>query len=88
LQCQEKMDVASAKLSRIRSMLSVALKAGAEATKGELLDAIESALEGVDAADAALREGENQGVMPGRPAPADLAGNCHDQRVVPLSSRS
>lgn len=59
MQCQEKMDRASAKLSRARSALSMATKAGMEATRGELLEMIAIALEQVDAADAEFNgEGE------------------------------
>ena len=72
MQCQEKMDNASAKLSRARSALGLAMKAGMEATKGELLDTIAAALEHIECADAALMEGENRSEQPGQLAPACL----------------
>lgn len=68
--CREKMDRASAKLSRARSALSLALKAGPEASKGELLDAITAALEHVVAADETLGEEEPRIEKPGHIAPA------------------
>lgn len=80
MQCREKMDRASAKLSRARSALMLALKAGPEASKGELLDAISAALEHVDAADAALGEDEMRSVRPGPMAPAVEPG--HPRLVV------
>lgn len=72
MQCQEKMDRASAKLSRARSALSVATMAGMEATRGQLLDMIATALENIDEADIELREGENRDALPGQLAPAGL----------------
>lgn len=85
MQCQEKMDKASDKLSRARSALSMATKAGMEATRGELLDMIAAALECIDAADAAMREGENQTVQPGQLAPA---GGCGLELVQQPQSRA
>jgi hypothetical protein len=72
LQCQEKMDRASARLSRARSALSMAMKAGMEATRGEMFDAMATALEQIDEAEAELREGENRAARPGQLAPAGL----------------
>lgn len=80
MQCREKMDKASAKLSRARSALMLALKAGPEASKGELLDAISAALDHVDAADAALGEDEMRSVRPGPLAPA--GEQSHPRLVV------
>lgn len=70
MQCREKMDRASATLSRARSALSLAMKAGTEASKGELLDAIAIAFDHVSAADAALGEEETRLPKPGQAAPA------------------
>lgn len=70
MHCREIMDTASAKLSRARSALSLAMKAGPEASKGELLDAIAAAFEHVEAADAALGAEEPRAVEPGPSAPA------------------
>ena len=72
MQCQEKMDNASAKLSRAKSALSMATKAGMEATRGELLDMIATAFEQIEEADTELREGENRDALPGQLAPAGL----------------
>ncbi len=80
MQCREKMDRASAKLSRARSALTLAMKAGPEATKGELLDAVLAALEHIDAADAALGDEETRAGRPGDIAPATEAG--HPRLVV------
>lgn len=60
MQCQERMDRASAKLSRARSALRVATKAGMEATRGELLDMIAAALESIDDADSVLQDEESE----------------------------
>lgn len=73
MNCREKMDRASAKLSRARSALALAMKAGPEASKGELLDAIALALEHVTAADETLGEEEPRITKPGRLAPAVAA---------------
>lgn len=70
MHCREIMDTASARLSRARSALSLAMKAGPEASKGELLDAIAAAMEHIEAADAALGEEETREVEPGPRAPA------------------
>jgi len=72
LNCREKMDRASAQLSRARSALSLAMMAGPEASKGELLDAIAAAFEHVDAADAAIGEDETREAKPGPSAPAEI----------------
>lgn len=85
-QCREKMDRASAKLSRARSALTLALKAGPEASKGELIDVISAALEHVDAADAALGEDEARSVRPGPLAPAIEPG--HPRLVVAAAACS
>lgn len=86
MQCQEKMDKASAKLSRARSALSMATKAGMEATRGELLDMIAAALECIDDAESAMREGENQAAQPGQLAPAGAGLELVPQsRVFPLA---
>ncbi len=82
MQCQEKMDKASAKLSRARSALSMATKAGMEATRGELLDMIAAALECIDDAESVMREGENQAAQPGHLAPAGAG-----LELVPSQSR-
>lgn len=74
------MDNASARLSRARSALSLAMKAGPEASKGELLEAIAAAMEHVEAADAALGAEEPRAVEPGPSAPAGE----HRARVYPL----
>lgn len=86
MQCQEKMDKASAKLSRARSALSMATKAGMEATRGELLDMIAAALECIDDAESVMREGENQAAQPGHlaPAGAGLELVASQSRVVSL----
>lgn len=86
MQCREKMDKASAKLSRARSALSLAMKAGPEASKGELLDAITAAFEHVNAADAALGEEETRLAKPGPAAPAQEGRD--QRRVVALPSAS
>lgn len=72
MQCQEKMDRASAELSRTKSVLSLALKAGPEASRGELLDAIAAAFDHVSAADAALGEEETRAARPAHCAPAAI----------------
>lgn len=82
MQCQEKMDKASAKLSRARSALSMATKAGMEATRGELLDMIAAALECIDDAESVLQEGDNQAAQPGHLAPAGAG-----LELVPSQSR-
>lgn len=79
MQCRETMDKASAKLSRARSALKLAMKVGPEATKGELLDAISTALELIDAADAALGE-ERTEAQAGHSAPAHEAA-CQPRLV-------
>ncbi|RMO79798.1 hypothetical protein ALQ33_200175 [Pseudomonas syringae pv. philadelphi] len=91
MQRQEKMDKAAAKLSRARSVLSLATKAGMEATRGELLDMIAAAMDCIDDADAVLQEEETQRqaqeqIQRGHQAPVvsclELVPNhC---RVVPL----
>lgn len=48
------------------------MRAGPEASKGELLDAIAAAFEHVDAADAALGEEETRGAKPEPNAPAEI----------------
>lgn len=83
MNCREKMDKASAELSRTRSVLSMALKAGTEASRGELLDAIATALDNVNAADAALGDEETRVSKPGRCAPVDIGPQG---RVVVLPS--
>lgn len=85
MQCQEKMDRASAKLSRARSALSMATKAGMEASRGELLDMIATALEQLEEADTELRCGENQDVLPGRLIPAEDLTPCQAV-VLPLAA--
>lgn len=85
MQCQEKMDRASAKLSRARSALSVAMKAGMEANRGELLDIIATALEQIEEAENELRDGENRNVLPGRLAPAGDLTPCQ-ALVLPLAA--
>lgn len=87
MQCQEKMDKASAKLSRARSALSMATKAGMEATRGELLDMIAAALECIDDAELAMRGGENQAAQPGHLAPAGAGLELvpPQSRVFPLA---
>lgn len=88
MQCQEKMDNASAKISRVKSALNLAMKAGTEASKGELLDMIAAALEWLADAEGALREGENPDAQPGQLAPAPSLGLVSQVRVVPLPSAS
>ena len=88
MQCQEKMDRASAKLGRARSAINIAIKAGTEATVSELLDTLATVLDCIDGADSSMREGENQDAQPGQLAPV---GSCTDRassyaRVVPLAS--
>lgn len=78
------MDKASAKISRAKSALSLAMKAGTEATKGELLDTIAAVFEGLTCAEDSLREGENPDAQPGQLAPATSLGLV-PQRVVPLA---
>lgn len=85
MQCQEKMDRASARLSRAKSALSMATKAGMEATRGELLDMIATALEQIEEAEAELRDGENRNVLPGRLAPASDLAPCQ-ALVLPLAA--
>lgn len=84
MHCREQMDRASAKLGRARSSLSLAIKAGTEASLGELLDAISSALEQIDAADLALAEDERRGNRPGHDAPGLEA--AHPRLVVAATS--
>ncbi|RON16066.1 hypothetical protein BK662_11600 [Pseudomonas frederiksbergensis] len=79
------MDRASAKLSRAKSALSMATKAGMEATRGELLDMIATALEQIEEADTELRGGENQDVLPGRLIPAEDLTPCQAV-VLPLAA--
>ena len=93
MQCQEKMDNASAKLSRAKSALSMATKAGMEATRGELLDMIATAFEHIEEAETELREGENRDVLPGQLtpasfeyAPAGLEYTPGQARVLPLAA--
>lgn len=93
MQCQEKMDKASEKLSRARSALSLATKAGMEATMGELLDMIAAALEGIDDADSLLHCEDSQRQTPpqgnrGLCAPGALGLELvqNQPRVVPLAS--
>lgn len=88
MQCQEKMDRASAKISRAKSALRLAMKAGTEATKGELLDTIAAVLEGLACAEEDLREGENPDAQPGQLTPATSLGLVPQSRVVPLASAS
>lgn len=83
MKCREKMDKASAQLSRTRSVLSLALKVGPEASKGELLDAIAAAMDHVNAADAALGEEEPRTAKPGHCAPVEIGPHG---RVVALPS--
>lgn len=72
MQCQEKMDRASEKLSRARSALSMAMMAGMEAKRGELFDVIAMAIEQIDSAETALREEDNREALPGHLAPVGL----------------
>lgn len=90
MQCQEKMDRASAKISRAKSALRLALKAGTEASQGELLDTIAAVLEGLEDAEEALREGENAEAQPGKLISAEPAGLSlvPQGRVVPLACAS
>lgn len=85
MQCQEKMDRASAKLSRARSALRMAMMAGMEAKRGDLLDMIETALEKLEEAETELRCGENQDVLPGRLIPAEDLTPCQAV-VLPLAA--
>lgn len=87
MQCQEKMDRASEQLSRAKSALSLAMKAGMEATKGELLDVIAAVLERVDGAESALRAGENKDAQPGQLTPAGAKTDAvqNQLRVVPFA---
>ena len=86
MQCQEKMDRASAKLSRARSALSMATKAGMEATRGELLEMIAIAFEQVEAADLELTGDENQEAVPRGGASAGLELVPSQARLLPLSA--
>ncbi|MNZ77250.1 hypothetical protein D3C78_957800 [compost metagenome] len=86
MQRREQMDRASAKLSRARLALSLAMKAGTEATKGELLEVIVAALEHVDAADAALGEDETRLAQPGLSAPAAVGSSSQPRPVARLAS--
>lgn len=79
------MDNASARLSRAMSALSLAMKAGPEASKGELLDAIASVFEHVEAAAAALGAEEPRAVEPGPSAPAACEPRA---KVYPLPAVS
>lgn len=93
MQCQEKMDKASEKLSRARSALSLATKAGIEATRGELLDMIAAARESIDDADSMLHcEEPQRQALPqgsrGACAPGSLGLELvqNQPRVAPLPS--
>lgn len=83
MQCQEKMDRASAKLSRARSALSMATKAGMEATRGELLEMIAIALEQVDAADAEFNGEGDTDALPRATASTGLELVASQPRLVP-----
>lgn len=85
MNCLEKMDAASAKLSRARTALSLAMKAGTEATKGELLDVIIAAIEHIDSADAMLTGEVERPVKPGLCTPAVVDGQ---RRLVAASNAS
>jgi hypothetical protein len=82
------MDRASAKLSRARSALNVAMMAGMEAKRGELLDMIETALEKLEEAETELRCGENQNVLPGQLIPAEDLTPCQTVVLVAASNKA
>lgn len=85
MQCQEKMDRASAKLSRAKSALSMAMKAGTEASRGELFDLIATVYDQIGEAEDELRAEENRDVLPGHLTPAENLMPC--QAVVfPLAA--
>lgn len=88
MQCQEKMDRASEQLSRAKSALSLAMKAGMEATRGELLDVIAAVFERVEGAESALRAGENKDAQPGQLTTAGSRTDAvqNQLRVVPFAA--
>ncbi len=87
MQRLDKMDRASAKLSRAKSALSLATKAGMEATRGELLDMIAAAMDCIDEAEAVLQEDEPQRQVPQQTQRGHLAPVASCLELVPNQCR-